>query len=221
MDFQLDGTVAQTARLTLSEGESVWASKGAIISYTPGLRWDVRLPGGLAGALKRSLSGEGMSLTYIESVSKDPATVVLGSNSPGHIETWDLDADGPVLTTRGAFLAAWGSSIDISVSIARRAGAAFFGGAGLVLQRISGSGTVLVHGRGDFRKSMLGGGEEIRVSTGNLAAFSDRVDYDIESVGSLRKTLFSREGFFMTRLRGPGAVLVQTLKPEAASRSRR
>jgi uncharacterized protein (TIGR00266 family) len=212
VDSSIDGTVAQSARLILAEGETVWASKGSIISYATGLKWDVKVPGGLAGALKRSLSGEGITLTYIEATAGGQF-VMLGANAPGHIQEWDLNASGPVLTTRGAFLAAWGSGINITVAIARRPGAALFGGAGLVLQRIEGSGTVLVHGRGDFRKAELAKGEELRVSTGNLAAFSDAVDYDIQTVGSVRKTLFSKEGLFMTRLTGPGTVLLQTLKP--------
>lgn len=211
MNFRIDGTVAQTARLTLEEDDTVWASKGSIIAYTTGLAWDVRLPGGVVGGLKRTLSGEGMTLTHIEAASAGQ-DVVLGANAPGHITEWELDTRGPVMTTRGAFLAAWGREIEISVALARRPGAAFFGGAGLALQRLQGRGTVLVHGRGDFREVSLSEGEELRVSTGNLAAFSATVDYNIESVGSLRKTLFSREGLFMTRLTGPGVVLLQTLK---------
>ena len=81
-----------------------------------------------------------------------------------------------------------------------------------------GSGTVLVHGHGDFRKLTLAPNEECRVSTGNLAAFSSGVDYDVEAVGSLRKTFFGKEGLFMTRLCGPGSVLLQTLKPTRAGR---
>ncbi len=219
MNFSIEGTVAQSARLALAEGETVWASKGAIIAYAAGLKWDVRVPGGLAGALKRSLSGEGITLTYIEATAAGQF-VTLGANAPGHIETWNLDTDGPVLTTRGAFLAAWGTALNITVAIARRPGAALFGGAGLVLQRIEGSGTVLVHGRGDFRKAELKDGERLSVSTGNLAAFSDTVDYNIETVGSLRKAFFSKEGLFMTRLTGPGTVLLQTLKPTRAGGSR-
>ncbi|MEE9269447.1 MAG: AIM24 family protein [Candidatus Krumholzibacteria bacterium] len=218
MDFTIDGTVAQSARLALAKGETVWASKGSIIAYATGLKWDVKVPGGLAGALKRALSGEGIALTYIEATAGGQF-VTLGANAPGHIEEWDLDASGPVLTTRGAFLAAWGAGINITVAIARRPGAALFGGAGLVLQRIEGSGTVLVHGRGDFRKAELADGEELRVSTGNVAAFSAVVDYNIETVGSLRKTFFSKEGLFMTRLTGPGTVLLQTLKPAKAGQT--
>ena len=222
MEFTIDGTVAQSARLVFDRGDFAWATKGAIIAYTAGLRWNVRMPGGLTGGLKRALSGEGLSLTYLERTAAAGDTtgtapsVILGANGPGHIHEWSLGEDGPVLTTRGAFLAAWGDEIDISVSIARRPGAALFGGAGLVLQRISGRGTVLVHGHGDFRKVSLRSGEECRVSTGNLAAFSSGVDYDIETVGSLRKTFFGKEGLFMTRLRGPGTVLLQTLKPQRA-----
>ena len=216
MELEITGTVAQTAVLTMSRGEALWASKGSIVAHGAGVSWDVRVPGGLAGGLKRALSGEGISLTHARS-SGDSQVLVLGANAPGKVAEWSLERDGPVLTTRGAFLAAWGAEIDISVSIARRAGAAMFGGAGLVLQRIAGRGTVLVHGRGDFRRVDLAAGEEMLVSTGNLAAFSSRVDYDIKAVGSLSKTLFGKEGLFMTRMAGPGTVLLQSLKAEAKS----
>lgn len=212
MVHTIEGTVAQSVSLTLGPEETAWAAKGTIIAHSGGLRWDVKVPGGMAGALKRSLSGAGIALTCIQGSGARPS-VVLGANAPGHIEPWDLDSAGPVLTTRGAFLAAWGPTIDINVTMAKKPGAAIFGGAGLVLQRIDGRGTVLVHGRGDFRRTLLADGEQLLVSTGNLAAFSAGIDYDIQAVGSLRKTLFGKEGLFMTRLTGPGMVLLQTLKP--------
>jgi uncharacterized protein (AIM24 family) len=214
VELQIAGTVAQMAVLTMGRGEAVWATKGAIIGHDGGITWDVRVPGGLAGGLKRALAGEGISLTYAES-GADRQVLLLGADAPGQIAEWDLQRDGPVLTTRGAFLAAWGPEIDISVSMARRPGAAMFGGAGLVLQRVQGRGLVLIHGRGDFRRVELGSGQELLVSTGNLAAFSSRVDYDIKAVGSLSKTLFGKEGLFMTRLAGPGTVLLQSMKPAA------
>ena len=125
-----------------------------------------------------------MSLTYIEATAPGQF-VTLGADAPGHIDAWDLQASGPVITTRGAFLAAWGSGINITMAMASRPGAALFGGAGLILQRIEGHGTVLVYGRGDFVKAELAAGEALHVSTGNLAAFSGTVDYDIETVGWL------------------------------------
>jgi uncharacterized protein (TIGR00266 family) len=217
MQYTIKGNIAQNARIELNKGDSLWAGRGSIMAYSPGVQWNLRVPGGLGGAIKRSFAGEGVALIYVES-QQDNQYVLLAANEPGHVETWDL-ADGPVVTTRGAFMAAWGEEIDINVTIARRAGAAFFGGAGLFLQRVSGKGKVLIHGSGDFHERRLAEGEKVLVSTGNLAAFSDQVDYDIQGVGGCRKMLFSGEGFFMTRLTGPGRVLLQTLKRTAVSKA--
>jgi uncharacterized protein (TIGR00266 family) len=210
MDYEISGELAQVAILNLAAGETCWSSKGALMSLTPGVGWTLRVPGGLGGAVRRSLSGEGISLTYIQARA-DRQQVHLASNQPGKIFDWDL-SDGPVLTTRGSFVAAFGAEIDINVVIARRAGAAFFGGAGLFLQQISGQGVVLIHGAGDFIDRHLQAGESILVSTGNLAAFADAVDYDIQGVAGCRRILFGGEGLFMTKLTGPGRVLLQTLK---------
>jgi uncharacterized protein (AIM24 family) len=116
------------------------------------------------------------------------------------------------MTTRGSFVAAFGPAVEIDIRVAKRAGAALFGGVGLFLQHISGTGTVLIHGSGDFVERNLAKDESALVSTGNLAAFSESVDYDIQGVAGCRRVLFGGEGLFMTRLTGPGLVLLQSLK---------
>lgn len=214
MNVHIEGELAQVARLTLDPGETCWASKGALMSLDPGVKWKPRIPGGVGGAARRMLSGEGMALTFLEG-RPDGRNVALAANQPGKIIEWDL-AEGPVMTTRGSFLAAFGSRVNISVTIARRAGAALFGGAGLFLQKISGEGWVLIHGAGDFVDRRLAAGESTLVSTGHLAAFADQVDYSIKRTGGVRRILFSGEGLFMTRLTGPGRVLLQSLKRGAA-----
>ncbi len=211
MRYDISGEIAQRARLEFDPGEFLWASKGSIVAYTPGLNWRLRVPGGLEGAFRRSLAGEGVSLTYLDT-QQSGQVALLAANMPGKIQTWDLQTDGPVIATRGSFLAAWGEDVNINVTIARRAGAAFFGGAGLFLQKLSGVGTVLIHGSGDFEERRLDSGESLLVSTGNLAAFADTVDYNIKGVGGCLKIVFGGEGLFMTRLEGPGRVLLQTLK---------
>jgi uncharacterized protein (TIGR00266 family) len=218
MEHQIVGEFAQYLKLTLNRGDTCWAGKGSIMSYGGGARWRLRAPGGVGGAARRLLSGEGLALAYLES-DRNGATASLASSQPGTIHVWEL-SQGPVLTTRGAFLAAWGE-VDISVSIARRAGAAMFGGAGLFLQRLSGRGSVVIHAAGDLDVRTLAAGESITVSTGHLAAFGSTVDYDIEYVGGVRKALFSGEGVFMTTLTGPGPVLLQTLKRKLQTGSRR
>ncbi len=218
MQYTITGEIAQYVRLDFQDGEWFWSSKGSLMAYSSGIDWQLRVPGGVGGAINRSLSGEGVSLTYVQA-TQAAQHVLLTANQPGHITTWDLETQGPVITTRGAFLAAWGEKLDISVSIARRGCAAVFGGAGLFLQRIAGKGTVLVHGSGDFTEQQLAANESILVSTGNLAAFSDQVDYDIRTVGGVVKTLFGGEGLFITHLTGPGRVLLQTLKRQSGTTS--
>jgi uncharacterized protein (AIM24 family) len=210
MKYSIEGDLAQLARICLNRGETCWSSKGSILTLEPKIRWSLKIPGGAGGAVRRALSGEGIGLTYIES-REDGSEVLLASNRPGKVMDWSLE-NGPVVTTRGSFLAAFGPHVDINVTVARRAGAAFFGGAGLFLQRISGHGTALIHGAGDFIDRYLEAGETILVSTGNLAAFDSRINYTIQGVGGLGKIFFSGEGLFMTKLEGPGRVLLQSLK---------
>ncbi len=211
MQYKISGEIAQQVTMSLERGETLWAANGSLMAYSESVRWNLRVPGGVGGALKRSFAGEGISLTYVEA-SQGRGSLLLAANQPGHIIPWNLEDDGPVVTTRGSFLAAWGAEIDISITVAKRAGAAFFGGAGLFLQTVSGRGTVLVHGSGDFFVRKLAAGESLNVSTGNLAAFAHTVDYDIRGWCGCRKSLFGSEGLFVTHLSGPGRVLLQTLK---------
>ena len=217
MEYRIFGEIAQYVEMIVQPHESIWASKGCIMSMTRDISWQLKIPGGAKGAVRRTLSGEGIALTYITAGKKDQQ-LRLASNNPGHIEAWNL-ADGAIITTRGSFLAAWGDQIDISVAVAKRVGAAFFGGAGLFLQRISGQGIVLISGQGDFCKHNLAENETIVVSTGNLAAFSDSIDYNIQGVSGCRRILFGGEGIFMTHLTGPGNIMLQSLKPLVKNRS--
>lgn len=210
MQYEIRGDLAQIARVVMNPDDVCWASKGALITYDPGIEWHLKVPGGVEGAARRMFSGEGVALTHI-TTNWTSQQAVLGANEPGKIVEWDL-ADGAVVTTRGSFVAAFGSDVVIDVTVARRAGAAFFGGAGLFLQNISGDGIVLVHGAGDFIDRVLAPNETIVVSTGNLAAFANTVDYAIQGVGGCLRMLFGGEGLFLTRLTGPGRVLLQTLK---------
>lgn len=213
--YRLAGEVAQVVTVELQQGESMWAAKGALMSYPDSIDWSLRVPGGAGATVSRMLAGEGITLTYVRAV-RGPGHVVLSAATPGKMAVWDL-ADGPVVTTRGSFVGALGN-VTISASLARRPGAAFFGGAGIVLQTVSGEGVVFIHSSGDFLDYRLAAGQTILVSTGNLAAFSKSVDYNIRGVGGCLKILFGGEGIFLTSLSGPGRVLLQTLKRESRVR---
>lgn len=212
--IQVDGTIAQVARMTLRKGQKLWVSRGGLLAYQ-GIDWHLAVPGGAARAVGRMLSGEGAALTRVEA-QRDGALVVLSANQPGRLATWDLSR-GPIVCTSGSFVAALGD-VDINVTLARSAGAALFGGAGLFLQRLSGEGIAIVHGSGDFVPVELAKGETILVSTGNLAVFSGEVGYGVRRTGGCLKSMFGGEGLFMTELTGPGWVMLQSLKKVPAAK---
>ena len=86
MQYSISGEIAQSARLVFAPGEHAWVSKGALMAYSPQMQWSLRLPGGAGGALRRSLSGEGITLTFLESKAEDQYAL-LAANAPGHLET--------------------------------------------------------------------------------------------------------------------------------------
>ena len=53
--------------------------------------------------------------------------------------------------------------------------------------------------------------EVLKVDTGNLVGFEDSVRYEVESVKGLGNILFGGEGLFLTKLTGPGKVILQTM----------
>ncbi len=215
--LEVEGELAQVLRLEPRRGVDVWCEKGALISYTPGVQWELSLMGGAGKALGRMASGEDFGMLKVRATT-DEDEVLIGANLPGKLATWELER-GPITATRGAFVAGIGR-VDVAVTVARSAGAALFGGGGLFMQRISGKGLVVLHGYGDFVVRELRHGEILRVSTGNLAAFSHTVSYSIVGVGGCRRTLFGGEGMFMTEMKGPGFVLLQTLKRAKAPSAR-
>ena len=48
------------------------------------------------------------------------------------------------------------------------------------------------------------------MDTGNVVAFERSVSYEIETVKGIGNVLFGGEGLFLTRLVGPGRVILQT-----------
>lgn len=207
-EIAVDGVIAQVLRLRLRQGQTLWASRGSLLAYQ-GVDWRLRVPGGAGKAMGRMLSGESAALVHV-TASRDGASVVIAANQPGRLATWDLSR-GPIICTSGSFVAALGD-VDIDVTMARSVGAMAFGGAGLFLQKLSGTGVAVVHGAGDFVPVQLAEGEKVLVSTGNLAVFSGGVGYGVRGTGGCLKALFGGEGLFMTELTGPGWVMLQSLK---------
>ena len=63
---------------------------------------------------------------------------------------------------------------------------------------------------GDPVERILAPGEVLKVDTGNVVGFESTVSYEIETVKGLGNIFLGGEGLFLTRLVGPGKVIIQS-----------
>ena len=207
MNYEIKGNVVPAVEVSLSRGESVFTQSGGMFYQTEGIKMDTNTRGGLFKGIGRMFAGESMFMaTY---TATQDAKVAFASTVPGSIIPVDV-SEGRFTIQKGAFLAAE-SSVELRTTFNKKMGTGFFGGEGFILQELSGRGIAFLEVDGDAIEMNLAPGEVLKVDTGNLVGFEDSVRYEVESVKGLGNILFGGEGLFLTKLTGPGKVILQTM----------
>ncbi len=211
IDYKIHGDDMQIVEIELDPGEGVRAEAGAMMYMGPGIEMQTSTGGGLFKGFKRMVTGESFFITTFLYDGNDKGHVAYGAPYPGKIIPLQLDRlGGSFLCQKDAFLCA-ARGIEIEVAFTRKIGAGLFGGEGFILQRLEGHGLAFVHAGGTIIQRELGPGEELRVDTGCVVAFSPSVEYDIQFIGGFRNALFGGEGLFLAKMTGPGLVYLQSL----------
>ncbi|MDA0738289.1 MAG: TIGR00266 family protein [Nitrospirae bacterium] len=220
VDYHIIGHEMQLVEVGLDPGETVIAEAGAMNYLEDGITFEAKMGDGstpnegvmskLLGVGKRMLMGESIFLTHFTNHSRTKKCVAFSAPYPGSIIPLNMsDIGDEVICQKDAFLAAaLGTSIQITFQ--RKLGTGFFGGEGFILQKLVGDGMAFMHAGGTVVKKDLHG-ETLRLDTGCLVAFTQGIDYSIESAGSLKSMFFGGEGFFLATLRGTGTVWIQSL----------
>src|SRR5689334_18070046 len=213
LDYTIQGDNLQIARVRLKSGHEVYAEAGKMVYKTANVQWDTRMSGAtlgekLMGALRRTVTGESLFLTYFR--ANGEGEVGFAGSYPGRMQVFDLAAGRSILAQRDAFVFAQ-PSVQFNVALVKRLGAGFFGGEGFILEKFTGPGMVFIHAGGDFVEFDLAAGEVIQVDTGCIVAFDETVDYDIQFVGGIKTALFGGEGLFLATMTGPGHVVIQSM----------
>lgn len=120
---------------------------------------------------------------------------------------------GKLVCQQGALLCA-SHTVNIEMEFTKSFTGGFFGGEGFVLQALTGEGDVFLKAGGTLIRRDLDDGEELRISSGCLVAFSDGVDYDVQMIKGFQNVIAGGEGLFMTTLKGPGVVWLQGQPPQ-------
>lgn len=220
LEYTVQGDNLQVIRIRLQPGQELYAEAGKMLYKTPSIEWETRMSGGsvgekLWGALKRSVMGESLFLTYFR--ANRPGEVGFAGSYPGRVQVFILAAGQSILVQRDSFVCAQ-TSVQLNLALVKKLGAGFFGGEGFILERLTGPGTVFIHGGGDFVEFTLGPGEMLQVDTGCVVGFDESVHYDIQFVGGIKKAIFGGEGLFLATLTGPGRVIIQSMTLEKLRR---
>lgn len=193
------------ARVLLRRSEKIQVESGAMVGMSPDLEMETEAKGGFLKSISRSMfGGESFFInTYTGSVDGD--SILLAPPLPGDIAVVEMHGE-TLMVQSGSFLASTeGVSIDTKWSGAKT----FFGSEGLIMLKVSGTGTLILSSYGAIHPMELAAGQKYVVDTGHLVTFDQQIDFKVKKVAGWKSTLFSGEGL-VVELSGPGKLHLQS-----------
>ena len=209
MKYEILGKTVPVVEATLNQGETMYTQSGGMSWQTQGIKMSTNARGGVMKSLGRIFTGESIFMSsYTAEI--DGAKIAFATTVPGDIMPLNLSQlPNGIILQKGAFLCAE-DDIELKVKFTKRFSAGLLGGEGFILQEAKGNGMLFLEIDGDPIIKDLQPGEVLKVDTGNVVAFESTVSYEIETVKGLGNIFLGGEGLFLTRLTGPGKVIIQS-----------
>ena len=208
MRYEIIGKTVPAVEFTLNRGESIYSQRGGMTWQTDGINMKTNARGGVMKSLGRMFTGESIFMnTYTANV--DGAKVAFATTVPGDIVSVNVGENNGFTVQKSAFLCAE-PGVDMSIAFTKKFSAGLFGGEGFILQKAKGNGMLFLEVDGDPVERILTPGEVLKVDTGNVVGFESTVSYEIETVKGLGNIFLGGEGLFLTKLVGPGRVIIQS-----------
>jgi uncharacterized protein (TIGR00266 family) len=193
------------AVVQLAAEQSILAEAGAMVSMSANVELQSQMKGGLMGALKRAVGGESAFVSTF-TARGGPGEVTFAPGSPGDIAAVEL-SNQMFYVQSSSYLAG-----DASLVVDTRWGGAksFFGGEGLFVLQVSGTGLLLLSSFGAIHRKRLAAGERYVVDTGHLVAWEGTTQYTLrKAAAGFFRSMVSGEGV-VSEFTGPGELLIQT-----------
>lgn len=208
MRYEIIGKTVPAVEFTLNRGESIYSQRGGMTWQTDGINMKTNARGGVMKSLGRMFTGESIFMnTYTANV--DGAKVAFATTVPGDIVSVNVGENNGFTVQKSSFLCAE-PGVDMSIAFTKKFSAGLFGGEGFVLQKAKGNGMLFLEVDGDPVERILAPGEVLKVDTGNVVGFESTVSYEIETVKGLGNIFLGGEGLFLTKLVGPGRIIIQS-----------
>ncbi|MDB6086334.1 MAG: hypothetical protein JWN43_4215 [Gammaproteobacteria bacterium] len=198
----------QTVGIDLSPGEVVYSQTNSMAWMSDTIDMNTHTGGGIFAGLKRSLSGGSFFVT--DFTARAPGHIAFAPRFPGTILAKQLHANESLICRKETFLCAE-KSVSLEIAWQQRIGAGFFGGAGFILQRVTGPGVVWLDLSGEVVEKTLAPNERLLVHAGHVGIQEPTVQFNIQLVPGFRNILFGGEGLYLATLTGPGRVWLQSM----------
>ncbi len=209
MKYEIEGGNLPVVICYPEAGQTLCTQSGAMSWMSPNMNMETNSGGGFKKALGRLFSGDSIFMNEFTPYGGS-GMIAFASSFPGTIIPFQLTPGNGIIVQKSGFLA-MEKGLDLSVYFQKRIGSGLFGGEGFIMQKITGNGLAFVEIDGHCKEYVLKAGESIIVDTGYLAAMSESCTMDIQSVKGLKNVFLGGEGFFHTRVTGPGKVYIQSM----------
>jgi len=213
MKSTINGTTLPVLHIGLEPGEKIISEPGQFSWMTSNVRLQTsaRSAGarGILGVLGRALAGGGLFMNEYD-VADGHGEVSFAAQIPGSIMEVQVQPGRQYLVHRHGFLCGT-QGIELGIGFQRSLGAGIFGGEGLVLQQLAGSGTAWIELGGEVVCYDLAPGQSLNIHPGHIGLFESSVNFDITLMRGLKNALFGGDGLFIAKLTGPGKIWLQTM----------
>ena len=196
--------------IQLQPEQAILAEAGAMVSMSANVELQSEMKGGFFGAIKRAAGGESAFVSTF-TARGGAGEVCLAPGAPGDIAALELN-NQMFCVQSSSYLAG-----DANLTVDTRWGGAknFFGGEGLFVLQVSGSGLLLLSSFGAIHRKRLQPGERYVVDTGHLVAWEGTTQYSLrKAAAGFWRSMMSGEGI-VSEFIGPGEILIQTRNLEA------
>lgn len=194
------------AVVNLQPEQAIHAEAGAMVSMSANVDLHSELKGGVFGALKRAVGGESAFVSTF-TAKGGPGEVTFAPGAPGDVAGIEM-RNQTFMVQSSSYLAG-----DMSLNVDTKFGGtkSFFGGEGLFVLQITGTGLLLVSSFGSIHRKTLRPGEQYVVDTGHLVAWEGHMQYNLRKAAKsgFFRSFLSGEGM-VAEFSGPGEILIQT-----------
>ena len=209
LKYEIEGGSLPVAICYPESGQTICSEAGAMSWMSPNISMETTSGGGARKVFGRLFTGESLFINEYTAVGGG-GMIAFASSFPGSIIPYHVTPGNGIIVQKSGLLA-MEKGLDMSVYFQRKLGKGLFGGEGFIMQKITGEGLLFLEIDGYCKEYELAAGQSIILDTGYLAAMTESCTMDIEAVKGFKNVLFGGEGFFNTRITGPGKIYVQSM----------